>query len=299
MEPQRTTQKRDSISRIFAFTINLSIVESMKAHFIILAGLFATTQTQADTDYSSFFSDNGSFELNQETAIVFGYPAPHLGNPTFTDRSVLGWSLHRETPSGGLLSSRHAAADGERYLRLQTWSGSGRNRTYAETFAPDATPPGELHHTPFTVGDLYEMSFWAAGDSNGSNGLDVHITFPQQQGTSFHFDLPNSPAPENGIVPSLEWLEYSFQFVAEAETMRLSMVASFNTQNPGLLNIAYVDNFQLRQVPEPGSALLVAASGVLLFCIRRRRSHQEKISQNGRKILSPNVRRDHSIWISG
>lgn len=242
----------------------------MKVLFWLITSSLVATVAQAQVDYSDFFSGNGSFELNQKTNIVFSYPAPHLGVPTFNDHSVLGWRMHRSTTGGGVLSNRYDAADGDRYLRLRSWRGSGQSRTSAGILAPKDTPSGTLHHTPFTVGALYEMSFWAAGEKRGSNGLNVSISFPSHPGNFFHFDLPNSMVESDDGTQTLDWRQYSFHFVAADETMGMSLWSAPNTEVPGLESIANIDNFQLRQIPEPGSAFLVITSALsFLFCRRR------------------------------
>ena len=124
-----------------------------------------------------------------------------------------------------------------------------------------------ISHTPFTVGEMYELSFWAAGGANPDNFIRVSLS----GGLLFEFDMPTYTQAEFNALPGLEWSRYVVPFVATDTTMTLGMFATDSAKD-GFAGTVYLDNFSITQVPEPGSALLVVMGGGLIFGVRRKRA---------------------------
>jgi hypothetical protein len=151
------------------------------------------------------------------------------------------------------------AQNGNRYIRLRSAGGSGTTASFA------SVEGSEISHTPFTTGDVYELSFWAAGGASLNNTLLIGIG----SGIVEAFDIPDYTQAEFDALPTLVWNRYSMNFIAPYSTFSLSAVSPDST-NPAFNSIVYLDNFSIVAVPEPSGVLLVLTAGLMLG-IRHRR----------------------------
>jgi hypothetical protein len=156
------------------------------------------------------------------------------------------------------------AYEGERYIQLRSSGGSLPGSSSARfDFA--------ISPVPFTVGELYELRFWAAGGvaTSGSNVLGVYLGGSFfGSGISQSISLPAYTQAEFDALSGLQWQEYVIPFVAGSTSPE--MIVSANI--PAVLaSSMYLDNFSIRPVPEPSGALLLGtALGLSLFARRRR-----------------------------
>lgn len=210
--------------------------------------MLKSAQTQ---DYSDFFSYNGSFE--------FGSSPPPLAFPSSNSsvNTITGWRMSAQGIQPRWLEDANAQ-DGSRYIRLRSTGGAGAGES-------EAIVDGSLiSHTPFTIGDAYELAFWAAGGPAANNNLLVGLgVYP------FNIEIPDYTQAEFDALTSLEWTRYTVPFTATDPTMYFAMVSPASTQG-GYQSIVYLDNFSIVAVPEPGSVLMVLTAGLALG-IRRRR----------------------------
>ena len=117
-----------------------------------------------------------------------------------------------------------------------------------------------------TPGELYELTFWAAGGLNvflPVNLLRVQVS----NSTRIDFEDPFQ-IPVVDQVDTLDWQDYSMTFIPVSSEVRLTVGAPI-----GSWSNVYLDNFSLRQIPEPGSVVLLGAAAGFLG-LRRRRSSQ-------------------------
>jgi hypothetical protein len=231
---------------------NLSFSVALSACVVFLSA--AETKAQP-VDY---FAGFGSFETsNPEDVLNFG--------GTNVSSSILGWVVRRigdfpVSVSPVWLNDDHAQ-DGERHLLLRSRGGSSPASFSAEfdfTISPMALTPGEL----------YELTFWAAGGlaSSGQNLLQVRLS----NSTRIDFEDP-FVLPVATEVDTLDWHEYTMTFIPNFPEVQLNLMA--REINAGGTSSMYLDNFSLRVVPEPGGALLFALSAGL-FGLRRMRKHR-------------------------
>jgi len=200
-------------------------------------------------DVNDFFSGNGSFELG-----------PYVSPLTFSGGVNQGWSY--EVPGWVMQAAGRSpewiegpgAQDGDRYIRLSSLGGSSNLFSSARIFG------GEISHTPFTVGDLYELVFWAAGGvGNASvNMLTINLVgnLPQTQ-----IELPIYTQEEFDALGGPLWVEYVIPFTSQVESPNLILGAT--SINSGGTTSLYIDNVSFRAVPEPGGALLVVGAGLV------------------------------------
>ena len=223
-----------------------------------VCAVFASAQT-AHADPVDYFAGFGSFETSNPDAVLDF-------NGTNSSFSVPGWELRRfgdfpgpSTPSWPNNSER--AQDGDRYLILRSQGGSTPSNSSARfdfSLSPVALTPGEL----------YELTFWAAGGlaSSGLNRLQVDVS-----NASFNSFQDPYVLPVATQIDPLQWQEYSLTFTPNFPGVQLFFTAL--EVNAGGSSSMYLDNFSLRQIPEPGSVVLLGAAAGLLG-LRRRRSSQ-------------------------
>ncbi len=211
-------------------------------------------------DVNDFFSGNGSFELG-----------PHVNPLTFDDGINRGWSY--QVPGWTMIAEGRSpqwiegpeAQDGNRYIRLSSQGGVANLRSGAMIVG------SEISHTPFTVGDAYELVFWAAGGVGSAVGnlLTVNLkgNMPRQQ-----YMLPIYSQEEFDMLGGPLWTEYVIPFTAQIESPKLLFVAT--AINTGGSTSLYLDNISFRAVPEPGGALLVLVAGLTWLVVGRTRKRQ-------------------------
>jgi hypothetical protein len=185
---------------------------------------------------------------------------------------IPGWRVWRTGAGIGIWREGDEAQEGERFLELIARSGSLRGTSGIE-FDFSLSP------IPFTVGELYELSFWATGGV-ATSGLNVIGVFGGigDSGYGFVFELPvyteEQFAALNG---QLEWQEFRVTGTAFNEALGnvngWTQLVNLRSTGGGGSSTVYLDNFSLRLVPEPSGLLLVGlAAG---FGLRRRRVNDE------------------------
>lgn len=202
-------------------------------------------------DYGDFFSNNGSFE--------FGSSPPPLSFPSSNSslNTITGWRMSAQGIEPRWLEDVNAQ-DGSRYIRLRSTGGAGAGESAAVV---DGTL---ISHTPFTIGEAYELAFWAAGGPAANNNLLVVLNQPYAS-----LQIPAYTQAEFDALAGLEWAKYTVPFTATDPTMYFGVVSPASTQG-GYQSIVYLDNFSIIGVPEPGSALLVMGAGLVLGRWRKR-----------------------------
>ncbi len=204
----------------------------------------------------NYFNGFGSFETNNPNdALDFG--------GTNRSTSIPGWLVFKS----GYLSpvpewqNNGLAEDGDRHLHLKSIGGSNPRWTTA-TFDFNLSP------VALTPGELYELTFWAAGGlaTSGRNYLGVQVSNSTRIDYEDPFVLPVATQ-----VDTLDWRQYSMTFIPEGTDVILTLGAL--EINAGGSSSMFVDNFSLRHIPEPGSVVLIGAAAGFLG-LRRRRSSQ-------------------------
>ena len=230
--------------------------------WLLLMFLFArvTAAQEAAVDY---FAGLGSFEV--------GEFRPLFANTSERASTVIpGWRVRRiDSGSAGWLEGS-AAQDGSRYLGLGARSGSF-NGDSAIQFDFSLSP------IPFTVGELYELSFWAAGGvaTSGFNRIAVlgSVGLP---GNGRVFDLPVYTEEEFAALNGqLEWQEFRVIGTAFNEDFNnfegWTQLVNLRSTGGGGSSSVYFDNFSLRLVPEPSGLLLVGVAAGFGLMRRRKR----------------------------
>ena len=216
------------------------------------ACVFIITPAKVHAHPVDYFAGFGSFETSNPDAVLDF-------NGTNTSFSIPGWVVSK---SGSLFPSwpnSDKAQDGNRFLVLRSEGGSSprwTNATFDFSLSPVALTPGEL----------YELTFWAAGGlaTSGRNHLGVGVS----NSTRIDFEDP-FVLPVATQVDTLDWRQYSMTFIPEGTDVMLTLGA--REINAGGSSSMFVDNFSLRVVPEPGSAQLLAAAAGAVGLRRRRR----------------------------
>lgn len=220
-----------------------------------LAMLVSAGSAQAQpVDY---FNGFGSFEtFDSNAALQF--------NASNQSTSIPGWIIERVgdfpvsvTP---VWENDDLAQNGDRYLLLRSRGGSSPAFSTAKlNFS--------ISPFPLTSGELYELTFWAAGGlaNSGVNLLQVRLS----NSTRIDFEDP-IVLPSATQVDTLDWQEFTMTFIPNFPEVQLNLMA---LNSNGGSNV-YLDNFSLRPVPEPGGALLLAAAAGAVG-LRRRRASRE------------------------
>ena len=238
----------------------------MKTFARILFASVVLLRAAPAQDVNDFFSGNGSFELG-----------PFINPLTFTGAGVSfdvpGWLLYDAGRKPQWFEGPQAQ-DGNRYIELTGRGGSDPVDALMEVQGLS------ISHTPFTLGQAYELVFWAAGGvaSAPVNRLQVSLSGTLLGGgiNNFKIDLPSYTEAEFAALSDLEWGEYTIPFIATVTSPTLSLIPRAN--ETGGTSTIYLDNFSFRVVPEPGSALLLLAGGGWLVMGRRRRGGPNGVS---------------------
>ena len=220
------------------------------------ACVFLITPAKVHADPVDYFAGFGSFETSNPDAFL-------NFNGTNISTSIPGWVVFKSGPPAPFpqWQNNGQAQDGDRHLLLRSVGGSDPRWTLARfdfSISPVALTPGEL----------YELTFWAAGGvaTSGKNHLGVQVS----NSTRIDFEDP-FVLPVATQVDTLDWRQYSMTFIPEGQDVLLTIRA--REINAGGTSSMYLDNFDLRHIPEPGSMVLLGvAAGVL--GLRRRRSSQ-------------------------
>ena len=240
--------------RVPLFNAVAEVIHFMPLRLGLLMFLFAkvTAAQEAPEDY---FAGLGSFEVGEFQRI---FPDSRSNTSTV----IPGWRVWRTGASAPGWFEDSAAQDGSRYLGLGARSGSLRGTSGIE-FDFSLSP------IPFTVGELYELSFWAAGGvaTSGFNRIAVFGTL---------FELPAYTEEEFAALNGqLEWLEFSVTATAFNEDFNnfqgWTDLVNLRSAGGGGSSSVYFDNFSLRLVPEPSGLLLVGVAAGFGLMRRRKR----------------------------
>lgn len=179
---------------------------------------------------------NGSFE-SQSPSFTGTFLTLAAGSP-----DVTGWAI------GGagidLINTYWTAEDGNYSLDMSAL-GSG---TISQTI------------TGLAIGAYYEISFWLAGNPDGS--LTKSLTASTDEGSSTY-----SFVQTGNTKASMGWEQHSFTFQAAATTTNLTFASlSGDPYGPAL------DNISITTVPLPAGAPLLLAGVAGFAALRRRKS---------------------------
>lgn len=233
-------------------------IDSPVRLLVIVTTICCLPALSLGSDYDDFFSFNGSFEEGPASTGVGLYSYPIGVSPTnYYTTKVTGWRLYGSAPPK--LFEGPEAQDGDRYIGLTTrWNAGGKSM--------GASIDGSaINHTPFEIGESYELIFWAAGGAGTSNAVSMGINGMIGQ----VFDLPESTLG-NTTLYGPQWERYVLPFVATNTTLYLSLAPVNDHLHPGYSSSVYLDNFSIVHVPEPASLILFMTGG-LLFSVQRRR----------------------------
>lgn len=235
----------------------------------VLCLLIASVTAQEPTDY---FRGNGSFEYgemrNGRINLFSCNPhrdpnCPENGRRSSSNR-LNGWQIF-----GSAHWADQSPQDGNGYLVLNAAGQKDTRRSVATYYGHDTSDRTLIHHTPFTIGDLYELSFWASGSTRPLNVLNVSLGMMGGGSKSMSFSLPEVFTPMDAFVP--EWQRFSINFVATDETFNLRFAVTEQNLRPGERAAVLLDNVAITAVPEPSGAMLVCL-GVAAHLAQRRRT---------------------------
>jgi choice-of-anchor C domain-containing protein len=201
----------------------------------LFAAVAAVALVPASANAASFV--NGSFEdgtlANPSFATVAG------GNST----AINGWVVSGN--SVDYIGSYWAAQQGSRSIDL---NGNGQGGI-AQTFDT-------------VVGQLYNISFWLAGNTDGNPTTKSVQVGAGNVSSVFTFDTTGFSAPNN-----MGWKNYNFQFTAGPGTSTTLSFASLDSGSFG----ASLDNVSVSAVPEPATwAMMMLGIGFIGGAMRRR-----------------------------
>lgn len=223
--------------------------------FLILASLGGSARAQ---DVNDFFSGNGSFELGPYVdPLTFSVDYSHG-----TSDEIPGWKMVAIGSRARWMEGPEAQ-DGSYYLQLNSLGG-----TTTQNASRAMITGTEISHTPFTIGEVYELVFWASG---GVGTAGVNLLYVNMAGdfAAQGYYLPHYTQAEFDLQGGPQWAEYVIPFTAQVESPELKFTAMYD--NSGGSTSLYLDNISFRPVPEPGSALLMLGAGGWLLGLGRRR----------------------------
>lgn len=179
---------------------------------------------------------NGSFEDGSLTNSSFTTVAG--GNST----AINGWLVTGN--SVDYIGSYWAAQQGSRSIDL---NGNGQ---------------GGIQQTFDTVvGQLYNISFWLAGNTDGAPVTKSVKVGAGDTSSIFTFDTTGFSAPLN-----MGWKKYNFQFAASSTSTTLS----FDSLDASAFG-ASLDNVAVSAIPEPATwAMMLLGIGLIGGAMRRR-----------------------------
>lgn len=248
-------------------TVSLSLI----TFSALLGALSSPIIAQEPTD---FFANNGSFEhgdLHGGIINLFGCN-PHRdsncssnGRLLFSSTRLDGWLM-----SGRANWHNNAPQDGHGYISLTATGGREHYSSSASFYGYDLADKSLISHTPFTIGDLYELSFWAAGGGGTVNRLKISVNMRDTGGVSETFLFPGGYTTEE-MQTSLDWQHFTIPLTATNETMSLQFTSGGSNLFYEARSTVFVDNVTLTRVPEPSGAIFVLlGSAVFNFCRNRR-----------------------------
>lgn len=200
----------------------------------LLAAVAAIALVPTGANAAEFI--NGSFENGS------------LPNPTFStvaggnSSSINGWLVTGN--SVDYIGSYWAAQDGARSIDLNGNGLGGIQQTFDTV-----------------VGQLYNISFWLAGNTDGAPTTKSVKVTAGNASSIFTFDTTGFSAPAN-----MGWKNYTFQFKATGTSTLLSF-ESLDATAYG----ASLDNVSVSAVPEPAAwAMMMLGIGFIGGAMRRR-----------------------------
>ncbi len=142
---------------------------------------------------------------------------------------------------------------------------------------PDAPEVGSVYTViPTTAGSTYLISFDVSGylsygNSTNPKEMDVSVEAVNISNmlTEIHREQVLYTSTYTGSVTPLllDWSTRSFTFIATEANTRITFISKVTNNTSGMI----LDNVSVELVPEPGSAALLGAAGLMLLGRRSRR----------------------------